>query len=378
MVRRATPPLRLCALVALVAAPSLEGAAPSPAPLAVSSTNPAYFRFRGRTVALITSAEHYGGLINLDFNYTRYFDALRANGFTLTQAFAGSYVEPDSDCNPNGTNPAGNTLSPANGSFIAPWQRTAQPGGSLGGGKFDLTKYDEQYFARLQHFVSVAGARGIVVQVALFCGYDATHEFIWANNPMNPANNINALAGVNRTTVYTLRAGGEMLDIQLEMARRVAAALKPHDNAMLEVVFTTDGTGSDWARKIVGAVKQADAKRLVVLPVQWIADMPAAWRQTLIANCGAGSNCSAPSGSGFTPPTAAAAEGPRPSILDSAGSAAAGLDSFRQIYWMWMVEGGGALYNLDWAYTVAHEAGTKQDEQTTTTPSGPAYESLYN
>jgi hypothetical protein len=53
------------------------------------------------------------------------------------QAFSGAYVEPDSDCNPKNNNPAGNSLSPRNGSFIAPWQRTAEPGGTKGGGKFD-------------------------------------------------------------------------------------------------------------------------------------------------------------------------------------------------------------------------------------------------
>jgi hypothetical protein len=30
----------------------------------------------GKATALLTSAEHYGGLINLDFNYTRYCPAL--------------------------------------------------------------------------------------------------------------------------------------------------------------------------------------------------------------------------------------------------------------------------------------------------------------
>ena len=54
--------------------------------LAIDRENPAYFRFRGRAAALVSSGEHYGGLINLQFNYTKYFDALAADGFTLTQA----------------------------------------------------------------------------------------------------------------------------------------------------------------------------------------------------------------------------------------------------------------------------------------------------
>lgn len=333
-----------------------------------------YFRFRGKTVALISSGEHYGGLLNLKFNYTRYFDALAADGFTLTQAFSGSYVEPDSDCNPNGTNPEGNTLSPDNGSFIAPWHRTAIPGGTKGGSKFDLTKYDPRYFRRLVAFVEAASARGVVVELGLFCGYDATHEFIWDWSPQNAANNINGLTHVNRTNVYTLAAGNAMLQIQLEMVRRIVAALQPYDNVMMEVVFTTDGLSAAWAEKIVGAVRQADPERLLVVPVQWIDHIPAAWRSTIVANCGAGSNCSiGVEDDSFAPPTPSQTEGHRPSILDSSGQATSGVDAYRHTYWKWFMRGGGALYNLDWSYTVGHETGTKHDPQATPprTPSGP-------
>ena len=93
-----------------------------------------------RATALITSAEHYGGLVNQDFEFERYLDTLQAHNFTLTQAFSGTYVEPDSDCDPHGRNPAGNTLSPRNGSFIAPWARVPGSGaGPMGGQKLGST-----------------------------------------------------------------------------------------------------------------------------------------------------------------------------------------------------------------------------------------------
>ena len=43
--------------------------------------------------------------------------------------------------------------------------------GSKGGNKFDLTKYNDAYFERLQSYVSTASDHGIVVQIGLFCGY---------------------------------------------------------------------------------------------------------------------------------------------------------------------------------------------------------------
>jgi hypothetical protein len=127
--------------------------------------SPRYFEVNGKTRALISSGEHYGALINLNFNYSVYFAALARDDFTMTIAFSGSYVEPDSDCDPTGKFPADNPLSPANGSYIAPWLRTAVPGGNKGGNKFDLKQYDSRYFERLRAFVSEAKKNGVVVQV---------------------------------------------------------------------------------------------------------------------------------------------------------------------------------------------------------------------
>lgn len=86
----------------------------------IDPANPAYLRFRNRTTALISNTEHYGALLNIDFDYRKYLKALAEDGFTLTQTFAGSYVEPDSDCG------ADNPLSPRNGSYISPWKRSGQ------------------------------------------------------------------------------------------------------------------------------------------------------------------------------------------------------------------------------------------------------------
>ena len=64
------------------------------APLALHPENPHYFLFRGKPAILITSGEHYGAVLNLDFDYLRYLEALHADGLNLTRIFAGAYVEP--------------------------------------------------------------------------------------------------------------------------------------------------------------------------------------------------------------------------------------------------------------------------------------------
>src|SRR5438477_11984282 len=57
-------------------------------PLSLHPDNPRYFLFRGKPAFLLTSGEHYGAVLNKDFNYSVYFDELRARGFNVTRTFS--------------------------------------------------------------------------------------------------------------------------------------------------------------------------------------------------------------------------------------------------------------------------------------------------
>ena len=66
---------------------------PDTGPLRLHPENPHYFLWRGKPTVLITAGEHYGAVLNLDFDYVRYFKELSAFGFNLTRIFSGSYRE---------------------------------------------------------------------------------------------------------------------------------------------------------------------------------------------------------------------------------------------------------------------------------------------
>jgi hypothetical protein len=87
-------------------------------PLRLHPENPHYFLFGGQPAVLITSGEHYGSVLNRDFDYARYLDTLRADHLNLTRTFSGSYREV-----PGNFGIAGNTLAPAPGKFMAPWRQ---------------------------------------------------------------------------------------------------------------------------------------------------------------------------------------------------------------------------------------------------------------
>src|SRR5207302_2496348 len=128
-------------------------------PISLHPQNPHYFLFRGKPAVLVTSGEHYGAVLNLDFDFERYLDELKACGLNLTRTFSGTYREI-----PGSFKIRDNTLAPLSAErFACPWVRSEMPGAGDGGAKFDLARWNEAYFRRLKEFVAAAGRRGIVV-----------------------------------------------------------------------------------------------------------------------------------------------------------------------------------------------------------------------
>ena len=107
--------LVLALVLALAAASPAAPAAQTAAarPIALHPDNPHYFVWRGRPTILITSAEHYGAVINLDFDYRKYLDTLAADGMNYTRVFSGAYVEPQ-----GAFKIERNTLAPGRGASV--------------------------------------------------------------------------------------------------------------------------------------------------------------------------------------------------------------------------------------------------------------------
>src|SRR3954447_2995782 len=94
-----------------LATPALAG--DPPRPLALHPDNPHYFLFRGKPAVLVTSGEHYGAVLNRDFDYLPYLDELKKRGFNLTRTFTGTYFEV-----PGAFGIVDNTLAPARGRYL--------------------------------------------------------------------------------------------------------------------------------------------------------------------------------------------------------------------------------------------------------------------
>ena len=62
-------------------------------PISLHPVNPHYFLWRNEPTILITSGEHYGALLNLDYDYISYFDEFQAMGLNHSRTFSGTYRE---------------------------------------------------------------------------------------------------------------------------------------------------------------------------------------------------------------------------------------------------------------------------------------------
>jgi hypothetical protein len=336
----------LAALAAVAAEP----------PLALHPKNPHYFLFRGKPAVLVTSGEHYGAVLNLDFDYVPYLDELHARGFNLTRTFSGVYREI-----PESFNIIENTLAPKPGRFLSPWARSSTPGAS-DSNKFDLATYDPAYFARLKDFVAQAGKRGIVVELVLFC--TVYNDKLWAVNPMNPANNVQDLGTPGRLDVYTLKSR-KLLALQEALVRKIAAELRNCDNVYYEICNEPyfGGVTKEWTDHVAGVL--ADAEK----------DSPA--RHLIAQNISNGSakvTDPNPHVSIFNfhyaaPPTTVAENYRLNKAIadDETGFRGKEDRPYRTEGWDFLLAGGAVYSNLDYSYTARRPDGTFE---VTTSPGG--------
>lgn len=222
------------------------------APIAPCSANPHYFSWKGKPLLLVTSDQHYGAVINRDFDYVAFLDAIAAYGMNFTRIYPGAYLEKDGDF------VADNNLGPRNGRQILPWARTREPGAHevLGGYKLDLDRWDEEYFARLRDYLAKARERGIVVDVAFF---NAMYRDRWAFQPLYHANNVQGVGTCESRYVQTLQDAA-LADRHEAYVRKITAEVAGFDNVLLDICDepAVDGCPPElyepWLSRLVDAV----------------------------------------------------------------------------------------------------------------------------
>jgi hypothetical protein len=324
---------------------------PKVKPISLHPENPHYFLYKDKPTVLITSGEHYGAVMNLDFDYVTYLQTLAGDGLNLTRVFTGPYVEPI-----GAFKIESNTLAPAPHGFICPWARTEIAGYKNGGNKFDLTQWDPEYFERLKNFMTEAEKKGIIVELTLFCPFYGEEQ--WSLSPMNPVNHVNGWGPEDRTHVYTLDKSKRLLAVQENLVRKLVHELRDYDNLIYEICNEPyfGGVTLSWQHHI-GALIAEEEK---AFPAQHLISQNIANGSKIIED-------PHPSVSVFNfhyafPPLAVSQNYHLDKVI---GDNETGFDgnadsTYRREGWFFITAGGALFNNLDYSFTADHEDGTFQ------------------
>jgi hypothetical protein len=131
-----------------------------------------------------------------------------------------------------------------------PYQR---PGPDLaldGRPKFDLTRFNPDYFDRLRTRVIQAGERGIYVSIMLFQGWSQKKGYTiapydpWPGHPFNLANNINGINGDKNGDSVVDYADPEVRALHAAYIYKVIDTVNDLDNVLYEVI--NEGGEKEW------------------------------------------------------------------------------------------------------------------------------------
>jgi len=332
--------------------------------------NPHYFFYQNKPTVIVGSGEHYGAVINPDFNYDVYLKTLQSDGLNITRLFMGAYYE-----KPGAFGIERNTLAPPRNRLLLPWKKEND--------KYDLTEWNENYFSRLHDFMKKASQAGVLVEINLFSAYYGAG---WSYHPFHGNNNINGTpTDLSPNKVNTLQ-NGSIQKFQEAYTRKLVRELNQYDNLFFEIqnepwaeekdtiLVWNDYSGKDdlkepgnnWKNTLeVASQNSRDWHKAVS---EWIVEEEKLLLKKHlishnIANFKLPIFVTDPNISIYTfhyaHPDAASINYHVNKVIgfNETGFAGKSDDTYRRQAWRFMMNGGGLFGHLDYSFTIGHEDG---------------------
>ena len=213
-------------LAALAVALATLAPAQAADPLALHPKNPRYLTFRGKATVLVGSGEHYGAVVNRDFDSPEYLDTLAADGLE---------PHPAPSWGPTTRSPATSasrrTRSPRRRAARSCRGRAATRRGRQTGGRSSTccsgtpptsSACDPSWPRRASEASS-----------SRWSSSPRTYGRGWPHSPMNAANNVNGVGTVPKEKAQTLDNGNLLAEPRV--VRKIVAELKDFDNVYYEI-----------------------------------------------------------------------------------------------------------------------------------------------
>lgn len=220
------------------------------------------FVYRGKPMKILTSAEHYGAVMNTAFDYDVYLEEMRRTGQNQTRVFTFYRELWGQDIR--------NTLAvdrknPA--ATIMPWRRARGRGkGPDGLAKFDLDRWNPAYFGRLKDYVGKCAKHGVICEIVLFCNPYNQRQYAWY--PCNEAGNVNDVGtDCDDFRQFMTLDAPSVVAFQEQFVRKIVRELNAFDNVYYEICNEPYGgsfpkrwkkKGAAWHAHVAGVIRQTE------------------------------------------------------------------------------------------------------------------------
>jgi chitodextrinase len=150
--------------------------------------------------------------------------------------------------------------------------------------KFDVTKFNQDYFDRMRERIIAAQEQGIYVSIMLFDGWSVIIKdsvaIPWTYHPFNKVNNINGINGDTNNNGFgeetqTLQIPA-IISLQQDYIKKVIDTVNDLDNVLYEVSNESQGNlaTTQWEYSIINYVKQYEAGKPNQHPVGMTVEYP--------------------------------------------------------------------------------------------------------
>ena len=192
-----------------------------------------------------------------------------------------------------------------------PWLRTGPGKAADGEPRFDLTRFDPEYFRRLRGRIEAARDRGMYVSVMLFEGWEIQFTDAWAAHPFHGPNNVNGIEGdrngdgvaLEYNTLDPSPMGQKVLEAQKAYVRQVVDTVNGLDNVLFEIANEAHAGSTDWQFYLIRYIKEYESAKprqhpvgmtfqyrggsnntLYNSPADWISPNPGSAQEAYIEN----------------------------------------------------------------------------------------------
>jgi hypothetical protein len=249
-------------------------------PLRVDPRNPRYFTDDSGKAIYFTAAHTWANLPDIGltdppaaFDYDHYLKFLADHNYNYIRLWR---WETPKDIEADGI---------VRYSSPHPWKRTGPGLAWDGKPKFDLSAFNEEYFARMRTRVELAHDRGFYVSVMLFNGWELQFSN-WNGHPFNAENNINGVDGDpdkdgRGTEIESLPLPANVEKLEKAYVRKVIDTVNGLDNVLYEISNESGPYSTDWQYDMIEYVKSYEAGKPKQHPVGMSYQYPRGSNSTL-------------------------------------------------------------------------------------------------